>query len=149
MQAALREAHLEPQECNAWEVLQKVARSVQDTCHSVGVVLDLPWQPAGSSKGLMPAAQSTEAPIAGSTAAPSSRITQRRSVQWADSKADSSRSAGASAPALLPPPSRAALGHQRRPATAGLRACVNSEVCSCASSNLCIHALLCKTASIL
>ncbi len=31
----------------------------------------------------------------------------------------------------------------------GLRACVNSEVCSCASSNLCIHALLCKTASIL
>ena len=130
MQVALREAQLEPQECNVGEVLQRVARSVQDTCHSVGVVLDIPGQPAAGSKGVMPAAQSTEAPIAGSRAALSSRTTPKRSVQWADSKAGSRKSAGVSAPALLPPPSRAALAHQQRPAMAGLRACVNSEVCS-------------------
>ena len=128
MQAALKEAHLEPQECDVGEVLHRVARSMQDTCHSMGVVLDLPVQLAASSTGLLPASQSAKAPVASSKAALLPSTMQKRSLQWTDSKANSSSSAGVSAPALLPPPSRSALAQQRRPVVPGLRACVNSEV---------------------
>ena len=133
MQAALEEAQLELQECNVGEVLQRAARSMLDTCHSMGVVLDLPAQLAASGEGLMPASQSIKYSTAGGTAALSSRNLHKRSLHWADSKANGSSSAGVNAPALLPPPSRSALAQQRRPAMAGLRACVSSEVCRSAS----------------
>lgn len=133
MQAALKEAQREPQECNVGEVLQRAVRSMQDTCHSMGVVLDLPVQLAASGKGLMPASQSTRDSTPGDTAALSSRILHKRSLQWADSKANGSSSTSGNAPALLPPPSRSALAQQRSPAMAGLRACVSSEVCLSAS----------------
>ncbi len=137
MQAALKEAHLEPQECDVGEVLHRVARSMQDTCHSMGVVLDLPVQLAASSTGLLSASQSAKAPTAGSKTALMPSSMQKRNLQWADSKASSSSSAGVTAPALLPPPSRSFLPQQRTPAVSGLRACVNSEVCCFAKATCC------------
>ena len=130
MQAAHQNSQLELPECDVGKVLKRVATSMHGTCQSVGVTLDLPEQLAASSNSLAGASQSTLLPSAEGRAAPLLSSSQRHSLQRADSKASSNNSAGMSAPALLPPPSRAALAKHKPPAVASLRAHVKSEVCS-------------------
>ena len=128
MQDAHQKSQMELPKCDVGKVMGRVAMSMHGTCQSVGVMLDLPEQLAASSDSLTGASQSNLLPSAESRAAPLLSSIQRRSLQRADSKASSNSSAGMSAPALLPPPSRAALAKHKPPAVASLRAHVKSEV---------------------
>ena len=129
-------AAIQPQECCVREVLESVASSMQETCHSVGVTLALPEELQSDSKAPVSAAASLEgshAPAASRTAAAPSSSAHKRSWRWDKSKAASNGSVAA--PALLPPPSRALQAKQRTPGAANLRVAVSFEACLCASTH--------------
>ena len=116
-------------ECYVGEVLQSLGASMQSTCQSLGVDIALPQQLHSSSRGLELAADRLKGPAALSGKAVPSSTAQRASAQWAHSRMDSNfRSSKAimSAPALLPPPSRAA--NHRMQEAQSLRAGVKAEV---------------------